>query len=115
MVFPSLLETQTWGSAGILGHPWFCGVATVTCYKAKAVATFFPCGSYCSLQVKTVTKSPSGLLDVTVTSSMPGHKPTEEVIQDVDCLLWAVGREPNTQDLCLDKVVRWLRWCEDAP
>ncbi|XP_061209703.1 glutathione reductase, mitochondrial isoform X2 [Neopsephotus bourkii] len=55
-------------------------------------------------QVKTVTKSPSGLLAVTVTSSMPGHKPTEEVIQDVDCLLWAVGREPNTQDLCLDRV-----------
>ncbi|KAM4672589.1 glutathione reductase, mitochondrial isoform 6-T6 [Amazona ochrocephala] len=55
-------------------------------------------------KVKTVTKSPSGLLDVTVTSSMPGHKPTEEVIQDVDCLLWAVGREPNTQDLCLDRV-----------
>uniref|UniRef100_A0A672V038 Glutathione reductase, mitochondrial n=1 Tax=Strigops habroptila TaxID=2489341 RepID=A0A672V038_STRHB len=55
-------------------------------------------------QVKTVTKSPSGLLDVTVTSSVPGHKPTEGVIQDVDCLLWAVGREPNTQDLCLDRV-----------
>ncbi|XP_030335320.1 glutathione reductase, mitochondrial isoform X8 [Strigops habroptila] len=55
-------------------------------------------------KVKTVTKSPSGLLDVTVTSSVPGHKPTEGVIQDVDCLLWAVGREPNTQDLCLDRV-----------
>ncbi|XP_030335315.1 glutathione reductase, mitochondrial isoform X3 [Strigops habroptila] len=65
-------------------------------------------------QVKTVTKSPSGLLDVTVTSSVPGHKPTEGVIQDVDCLLWAVGREPNTQDLCLDRVVRWQRCCKDA-
>ncbi|KAM4672591.1 glutathione reductase, mitochondrial isoform 8-T8 [Amazona ochrocephala] len=104
MLFPSLLEKQGWGNTGILGHPWLCGVATVTCYKAKAVATFFSCGFYCSPQVKTVTKSPSGLLDVTVTSSMPGHKPTEEVIQDVDCLLWAVGREPNTQDLCLDRV-----------
>ncbi|KFP25633.1 hypothetical protein N325_08797, partial [Colius striatus] len=55
-------------------------------------------------QVKRVTKSPSGLLDVTVTSSVPGHKPAEGVIQDVDCLLWAVGREPNTEGLCLDRV-----------
>ncbi|XP_010000592.1 PREDICTED: glutathione reductase, mitochondrial, partial [Chaetura pelagica] len=55
-------------------------------------------------QVKRVTKSPSGLLDVTVTSSVPGHKPVEGVIRDVDCLLWAVGREPNTQELCLDQV-----------
>ncbi|KAM6206090.1 glutathione reductase, mitochondrial [Sarcoramphus papa] len=55
-------------------------------------------------QVKMVTKSPHGLLDVTVTSSVPGRKPTEGVIQDVDCLLWAVGREPNTKDLCLDQV-----------
>ncbi|NXN26911.1 GSHR protein, partial [Nycticryphes semicollaris] len=55
-------------------------------------------------KVKTVTKTPCGLLDVTVTSSVPGHKPTEGVIRDVDCLLWAVGREPNTEDLCLDLV-----------
>ncbi|NXX93957.1 GSHR protein, partial [Centropus bengalensis] len=55
-------------------------------------------------QVKMVTKSPQGLLDVTVTSSVPGHKPTEGVIQDVDCLLWAIGREPNTEQLCLDQV-----------
>ncbi|XP_010573832.1 glutathione reductase, mitochondrial [Haliaeetus albicilla] len=55
-------------------------------------------------QVKTVTKSSCGLLDVTVTSSVPGRKPTEGVIRDVDCLLWAVGREPNTEDLCLDRV-----------
>ncbi|XP_074444679.1 glutathione reductase, mitochondrial isoform X2 [Larus michahellis] len=55
-------------------------------------------------KVKTVTKSPCGLLDVTVTSAVPGRKPTEGVIRDVDCLLWAVGREPNTEDLCLDQV-----------
>ncbi|KAF1597736.1 UNVERIFIED_CONTAM: Glutathione reductase, mitochondrial, partial [Eudyptes pachyrhynchus] len=55
-------------------------------------------------QVKTVTKSPCGLLDVTVSSSVPGRKPTEGVIRDVDCLLWAVGREPNTEELCLDQV-----------
>ncbi|KFP91322.1 hypothetical protein N311_06323, partial [Apaloderma vittatum] len=55
-------------------------------------------------KVKTVTKSHSGLLDVTVTSSVPGHKPVEGVIRDVDCLLWAVGRKPNTEGLCLDQV-----------
>ncbi|KAM6362098.1 glutathione reductase, mitochondrial isoform 9-T11 [Alca torda] len=55
-------------------------------------------------EVKTITRSPCGLLDVTVTSSVPGRKPTEGVIRDVDCLLWAVGREPNTEDLCLDQV-----------
>ncbi|NXF85973.1 GSHR protein, partial [Eubucco bourcierii] len=55
-------------------------------------------------KVKKVTKSPSGLLDVTVTSSVPGHKPAEGTIQDVDCLLWAVGREPNSKDLGLDLV-----------
>ncbi|NXE00611.1 GSHR protein, partial [Chaetorhynchus papuensis] len=55
-------------------------------------------------QVKRVTKSPCGLLDVTVTSAVPGHKPTEGVIRDVDCLLWAVGREPNSEGLCLDQV-----------
>ncbi|NXY65022.1 GSHR protein, partial [Callaeas wilsoni] len=55
-------------------------------------------------QVKKVTKSPCGLLDVTVTSAAPGHKPTEGVIRDVDCLLWAVGREPNSEGLCLEQV-----------
>ncbi|XP_064366363.1 glutathione reductase, mitochondrial isoform X2 [Dromaius novaehollandiae] len=55
-------------------------------------------------KVKTVVRSPGGLLDVTVTSSMPGHKPTVGVIQDVDCLLWALGRVPNTDGLCLDQV-----------
>uniref|UniRef100_A0A674GBD3 Glutathione reductase n=1 Tax=Taeniopygia guttata TaxID=59729 RepID=A0A674GBD3_TAEGU len=55
-------------------------------------------------QVKKVTKSPCGLLDVTVASVVPGRKPTEEVIRDVDCLLWAVGREPNSEGLCLDRV-----------
>lgn len=89
-------------------HPWSCSTAAVACRKAKAVGTLSPGGSCCSLQVKTVTKSSCGLLDVTVTSLVPGHKPTEGVIRDVDCLLWAVGREPNTEDLCLDRVVRWL-------
>ncbi|XP_041315242.1 glutathione reductase, mitochondrial isoform X6 [Pyrgilauda ruficollis] len=55
-------------------------------------------------QVKKVTKSPRGLLDVTVASVAPGHKPREEVIRDVDCLLWAVGREPSSDGLGLDRV-----------
>ncbi|XP_062430360.1 glutathione reductase, mitochondrial isoform X1 [Rhea pennata] len=54
--------------------------------------------------VKTVARSPGGLLDVTVTSSVPGHKPTVGVIEDVDCLLWALGRVPNTEGLFLDQV-----------
>lgn len=41
-----------------------------------------------------------------MTSSEPGHKPTVKVIHDVDCLLWAIGREPNTEELCLEHVVR---------
>ncbi|XP_041315238.1 glutathione reductase, mitochondrial isoform X2 [Pyrgilauda ruficollis] len=60
-------------------------------------------------QVKKVTKSPRGLLDVTVASVAPGHKPREEVIRDVDCLLWAVGREPSSDGLGLDRVVRLQR------
>ncbi|XP_015716722.1 glutathione reductase, mitochondrial [Coturnix japonica] len=55
-------------------------------------------------QVQAVTKSPNGLLEVKVTSSEPGHKPAVKVIHDVDCLLWAIGREPNTEELCLDHV-----------
>uniref|UniRef100_A0A8C3NFF3 Glutathione reductase n=2 Tax=Geospiza parvula TaxID=87175 RepID=A0A8C3NFF3_GEOPR len=58
-------------------------------------------------QVKRVTKSPCGLLDVTVASVAPGHKPTEAVIRDVDCLLWAVGREPSSDGLGLERVVRF--------
>uniref|UniRef100_A0ABM5FRD6 Glutathione reductase n=1 Tax=Pogona vitticeps TaxID=103695 RepID=A0ABM5FRD6_9SAUR len=54
--------------------------------------------------VKSVTKSPSGLLAVTVTSSPHNHKPTVKTIEDVDCLLWAIGREPSTRTLNLDRV-----------
>ncbi|XP_071287379.1 glutathione reductase, mitochondrial isoform X2 [Agelaius tricolor] len=58
-------------------------------------------------KVKRVTKSTCGLLDVTVASVAPGHKPTEAVIRDVDCLLWAVGREPSSDGLGLERVVRF--------
>lgn len=43
--------------------------------------------------VKSVTKDDSGLLTVTTVSG--------EVISDVDCLIWAIGREPATDDLNL--------------
>ncbi|XP_074849950.1 glutathione reductase, mitochondrial isoform X1 [Carettochelys insculpta] len=54
--------------------------------------------------VKSIAKSSLGLLEVTVTSSMPGHKPTVSTISEVDCLLWAIGREPNTDGLNLEKL-----------
>lgn len=37
-------------------------------------------------------------------TSVPGRKPTTTVIPDVDCLLWAIGRDPNSKGLNLNKV-----------
>ncbi|XP_056424825.1 glutathione reductase, mitochondrial [Hyla sarda] len=54
-------------------------------------------------EVKSVTKTSTGL-DINVECSMPGHKPTVRTIQDVDCLLWAIGRDPNTEGLNLEKL-----------
>ncbi|XP_069482270.1 glutathione reductase, mitochondrial [Ambystoma mexicanum] len=54
-------------------------------------------------QVKSVTKTSSGL-EVSVICVAPGRKPTFKKIQDVDCLLWAIGRGPNTEELNLDKL-----------
>uniref|UniRef100_F6Z5X5 Selenide, water dikinase 1 n=1 Tax=Xenopus tropicalis TaxID=8364 RepID=F6Z5X5_XENTR len=56
-------------------------------------------------QVKSVKKSATGL-EINVQCSMPGRKPTVRTIQDVDCLLWAIGRDPNTEDLGLENLVR---------
>ncbi|XP_042307296.1 glutathione reductase, mitochondrial [Sceloporus undulatus] len=53
-------------------------------------------------KVRSVTKSPSGRLAVTVVSSPLSQKPTVNIIDDVDCLLWAIGREPNSKGLNLD-------------
>lgn len=58
-----------------------------------------------SQQIQSVTKSASGLLAITVTSSFPNKKPTVNTIENVDCLLWAIGREPSTEDLNLDQLV----------
>ncbi|CAL8307047.1 unnamed protein product [Arctogadus glacialis] len=52
-------------------------------------------------QVKSVRRSAGGL-EVTLTTKDPEKKSgAEEIstIEDVDCLLWAVGREPNTTGL----------------
>ncbi|KAM3848906.1 glutathione reductase, mitochondrial [Vipera latastei] len=55
-------------------------------------------------KIQSVTKSPSGLLAITVTSSFPNQKPTVNTIENVDCLLWAIGREPNTEELNFDQL-----------
>ncbi|KAG8130304.1 hypothetical protein E2320_016904 [Naja naja] len=55
-------------------------------------------------EIQSVTKSASGLLAITVTSSFPNQKPTVNTIENVDCLLWAIGRDPNTEDLNLDQL-----------
>ncbi|KAM8848945.1 glutathione reductase, mitochondrial isoform 1-T1 [Synchiropus picturatus] len=53
-------------------------------------------------QVKSVIKKENGL-EVTVVTRDPEKKHEEEIntIQGVDCLLWAIGREPNTSGLNL--------------
>uniref|UniRef100_A0A8C8Z341 Glutathione reductase, mitochondrial n=1 Tax=Prolemur simus TaxID=1328070 RepID=A0A8C8Z341_PROSS len=54
-------------------------------------------------KVKEVKKTSSGLELVMVTSA-PGRKPAVTTIPDVDCLLWAIGRDPNSRALNLNKV-----------
>uniref|UniRef100_A0A8C0SVB5 Glutathione reductase n=1 Tax=Canis lupus familiaris TaxID=9615 RepID=A0A8C0SVB5_CANLF len=54
-------------------------------------------------QVKEVKKTSSGL-ELCMITSAPGRKPTLTTIPDVDCLLWAIGRDPNSSGLNLDKV-----------
>ncbi|MGH0123422.1 UNVERIFIED_CONTAM: hypothetical protein FKN15_016788 [Acipenser sinensis] len=52
-------------------------------------------------QVKSIRKSDSGL-EVTVVTKAPDEEEKISTIQGVDCLLWAIGREPNTEGLNLD-------------
>lgn len=54
-------------------------------------------------QVKEVKKTPSGL-ELHVVTAVPGRKPTTTMIPDVDCLLWAIGRDPNSKGLNLNKL-----------
>uniref|UniRef100_A0A673WLP0 Glutathione reductase, mitochondrial n=1 Tax=Salmo trutta TaxID=8032 RepID=A0A673WLP0_SALTR len=58
-------------------------------------------------QVKLVSKTGNGLLEVTLVTKDPEKKNEEEkigTIQEVDCLLWAIGREPNTAGLNLSQM-----------
>ncbi|XP_032774649.1 LOW QUALITY PROTEIN: glutathione reductase, mitochondrial [Rattus rattus] len=54
-------------------------------------------------QVKEVKKTSSGL-ELHVVTALPGRKPTMTTIPDVDCLLWAIGRDPNSKGLNLNKL-----------
>uniref|UniRef100_A0A8C4GLL2 Glutathione reductase, mitochondrial n=1 Tax=Dicentrarchus labrax TaxID=13489 RepID=A0A8C4GLL2_DICLA len=56
-------------------------------------------------QVKSVCKTDRGL-EVTLVTKDPEKKNDEEkirTIQEVDCLLWAIGRQPNTSGLNIDE------------
>ena len=73
-------------------------------------------------QLKSVSKTDRGL-EVTITTKDPEKKNDEEkisTIQEVDCLLWAIGRQPNTSGLNISETVtsanvprqtKWLAWC----
>lgn len=54
-------------------------------------------------QVKEVKKTSSGL-ELCMVTSVPGRKPILTTIPDVDCLLWAIGRDPNSRTLNLNKL-----------
>ncbi|KAL6480085.1 hypothetical protein MHYP_G00111180 [Metynnis hypsauchen] len=57
-------------------------------------------------QVKSVQKTEKGLC-VTLVTKDPEDRNAEEKtnsIQDIDCLLWAIGREPNTAGLNLSQM-----------
>lgn len=59
------------------------------------------------LQVKSVQKTDKGL-SVTLVTKDPEDKVAQEkldTIHEVDCLLWAIGREPNTAGLNLSQIV----------
>ncbi|XP_078486713.1 glutathione reductase, mitochondrial [Ciona intestinalis] len=54
--------------------------------------------------VKEVVKdSTTGKMTITINSSPQDGATTSTVVENVDCLIWAIGRKPNT-DINLDKV-----------
>lgn len=64
-------------------------------------------------QVKAVCKTEKGL-EVTIATRDPEKKNDEEkvrTIQEVDCLLWAIGRQPNTSGLNIGQMVTDSVWC----
>lgn len=59
-------------------------------------------------QVRSVSKTDKGL-EVTIATRDPERKNEDEnlkTIQEVDCLLWAIGRQPNIAGLNLGHLVR---------
>ncbi|XP_071756376.2 glutathione reductase, mitochondrial isoform X3 [Centroberyx gerrardi] len=57
-------------------------------------------------QVKSASKTDKGL-EVTLVTKDPEKKNDEEkisIIQEVDCLFWAIGREPNTSGLNISEM-----------
>lgn len=59
-------------------------------------------------QVRSVCKTDKGL-EVTIATRDPERKNEEEklrTIQEVDCLLWAIGRQPNITGLNIGHLVR---------
>lgn len=58
-------------------------------------------------QVKSVCKTDKGL-EVTISTKDPEKKNDEEkisTIREVDCLLWAIGRQPNTYGMNIGEMV----------
>lgn len=58
-------------------------------------------------QVKCVSKTDKGL-EVTIVTKDPENKNDEKIstIEEVECLLWAIGREPNTSGLNIGSLVK---------
>ncbi|MBN3321106.1 GSHR protein, partial [Atractosteus spatula] len=54
-------------------------------------------------QIKSVSKTEKGL-EVTLVTKEPDQQEKISTIQEVDCLLWAIGREPNTEGLNLKQL-----------
>lgn len=84
------------------------------CFNIKVVISCV-CHTFVTIsfghQVKEVKQTSSGL-EISTVTAVPGRKPTSAVIPDVDCLLWAIGRDPNSRGLNLKNVVSW---CSPLP
>ena len=57
------------------------------------------------LQVKKVIKNADSTLDIEVETTEPGNEAKKEIIQNVNCLLWAIGRNSATNNIGLEKIV----------
>ncbi|XP_072563715.1 glutathione reductase, mitochondrial [Paramormyrops kingsleyae] len=55
-------------------------------------------------QVRSVKKTATGLEVTLVTKDLEKNEEKTSTISEVDCLLWAIGREPNIEGLNLEKL-----------